>query len=143
MNTKKANGGAYVLIIQLKDDRTSIIGSLGECHFQSGFYAYVGSALGPGGFNRISHHIRVSRGENKVRKWHIDYLTSVSTIIGVYKVFTRERLECAIATSMLNDLRLSSIRGFGSSDCNCRSHLYYSERLVEIKKAAITSICRV
>jgi len=143
MNTKDTNGGAYVLILQLKDDRTAVIGALGECHFQSGFYAYVGSALGPSGFNRISRHIRVSKGDNKVRKWHIDYLSSVSTIIEVYKVFTCERLECAIATLMLNDLGTSSVRGFGSSDCKCRSHLYYSKRLTEIKRAAITSICRV
>ena len=143
MNKKEANRGAYVLILQLKDDKTAVIGALGECHFRRGFYAYVGSALGPSGFNRILRHIRVSNGNNKVRKWHIDYLSSVSTIIEIYKVFTRERLECAIATSMLNDLGTSSIRGFGSSDCKCRSHLCYSKKLAEIEKAAITSTCRI
>ena len=143
MNTKNTDGGAYVLLLQLNDRRALIIGALGEYHFQSGFYAYVGSALGPGGFKRILRHIRVSTGENKARRWHIDYLSSVSTIIEAHKVFTQERLECAIATLMLNDLGTSSMRGFGSSDCNCRSHLFYSKRLAEIKNATIRSICQV
>jgi len=143
MNTKDTDGGAYVLLLQLNDRRALIIGALGEYHFQSGFYAYVGSALGPGGFKRILRHIRVSTGENKARRWHIDYLSSVSTIIETHKVFTQERLECAIATLMLNDLGTSSMRGFGSSDCNCRSHLFYSKRLAEIKNATIRSICQV
>ena len=143
MNTKDTDGGAYILLLQLKGKRTLVIGALGEYHFQRGFYAYVGSALGPGGFNRILRHIRVSKGDNKVRKWHIDYLSSVSTILEVHKVFTHERLECAIATLMLNDLGTSSIRGFGSSDCKCRSHLYYSKRLAEIRNAAIRAISQV
>ena len=143
MNTKDTDGGAYVLLLQLNDRRALIIGALGEYHFRSGFYAYVGSALGPGGFKRILRHIRVSTGENKARRWHIDYLSSVSTIIEAHKVFTQERLECAIATLMLNDLGTSSMRGFGSSDCNCRSHLFYSKRLAEIKNATIRSICQV
>jgi len=143
MNTKDTDSGAYVLLLQLNDRRALIIGALGEYHFQSGFYAYVGSALGPGGFKRILRHIRVSTGENKARRWHIDYLSSVSTIIEAHKVFTQERLECAIATLMLNDLGTSSMRGFGSSDCNCRSHLFYSKRLAEIKNATIRSICQV
>ena len=143
MNTKDTDSGAYVLLLQLNDRRALIIGALGEYHFRSGFYAYVGSALGPGGFKRILRHIRVSTGENKARRWHIDYLSSVSTIIEAHKVFTQERLECAIATLMLNDLGTSSMRGFGSSDCNCRSHLFYSKRLAEIKNATIRSICQV
>jgi len=143
MKTKDNEGGAYVLLLQLKDKRTLVIGALGEYHFQSGFYAYVGSALGPGGFKRILRHIGVSKGDNKVRKWHIDYLSSVSTIIEAHKVFTHERLECAIATLMLNDLGRSSMRGFGSSDCKCRSHLFYSEKLAEIKNVAIRSTCQL
>jgi len=143
MKTKDNEGGAYVLLLQLKDKRTLVIGALGEYHFQSGFYAYVGSALGPGGFKRILRHIRVSKGDNKVRKWHIDYLSSVSTIIEAHKVFTHERLECAIATLMLNDLGRPSMRGFGSSDCKCRSHLFYSEKLAEIKNVAIRSTCQL
>jgi len=143
MKMKDNEGGAYVLLLQLKDKRTLVIGALGEYHFQSGFYAYVGSALGPGGFQRILRHIRVSKGDNNVRKWHIDYLSSVSTIIEAHKVFTHERLECAIATLMLNDLGRSSMRGFGSSDCKCRSHLFYSEKLAEIKNVAIRSTCQL
>jgi Uri superfamily endonuclease len=143
MNTKDTDSGAYVLLLQLKDKRTLIIGALGEYQFQRGFYAYIGSALGPGGFKRILRHIRVSKGVNKVRKWHIDYLSSVSTIIEAHKVFTKERLECAIATMMLNDLGTSSMLGFGSSDCKCRSHLFYSEKLAEIKNAVVRSTCQL
>ncbi len=34
------------------------IGKLGQFKFKKGYYAYVGSAFGPGGLNsRIKHHI--------------------------------------------------------------------------------------
>jgi endonuclease-3 len=143
MHTTNANSGTYVLILELTDDTTLTIGALGEYQFTSGYYAYVGSALGPGGFNRVLRHIRISEGSNQTRKWHIDYLSSVSKIIEVHKVFSLERVECTISTAIFNNLGISSMKGFGCSDCKCGSHLYYSENLVEIKEAVIKAMRRV
>jgi Uri superfamily endonuclease len=137
MKPMNANSGAYVLILELTGVITLTIGALGEYEFKSGYYAYVGSALGSNGFNRVLRHISVSEGSNQTRKWHIDYLSSVSKIIEVHKVFTLERVECTISTAMFNSLGVPSMKGFGCSDCKCRSHLYYSENLAEIKGVVI------
>jgi Uri superfamily endonuclease len=137
-----ANSGAYVLILELTGDTSVTIGALGEHEFRSGYYAYVGSALGSRGFNRVLRHIRVSEGNNQTRKWHIDYLSSVSKIIEVYKVFTLERVECAISAAIFNTLGVSSVKGFGCSDCKCQSHLYYSENIAELKEAVVKAMCQ-
>ncbi len=138
-----ANSGTYVLILELTGGITVTIGALGEYEFKSGYYAYVGSALGSSGFTRVLRHIRVSEGSNQTRKWHIDYLSSVSKIIQVYKVFTLERVECTISTAIFNNLGVSSMKGFGCSDCKCGSHLYYSENLAEIKEVVIKAMRQV
>ena len=42
----------------------------------------------------------------------------------MYAIYNPKRLECKIASEM----RLTGdmeIRGFGSNDCGCRSHLFY------------------
>jgi Uri superfamily endonuclease len=137
MQPMNANSGAYVLILELTGVITLTIGALGEYEFKRGYYAYIGSALGSNGFNRVLRHIRVSEGSNQTRKWHIDYLSSVSKIIEVHKVFTLERVECTISTAIFNSLGVSSMKGFGCSDCKCLSHLYYSENLAEIKEVVI------
>ncbi len=138
-----ANSGAYVLILELSSVITLTIGALGEYEFKSGYYAYVGSALGSTGFNRVLRHISVSEGNNQTRKWHIDYLSSVSKIIEVHKIFTLERAECTISAALSNNLGVSSIKGFGCSDCTCRSHLYYSENLEEIQEVVVKAMRQV
>lgn len=143
MKPMNANSGAYVLILELTDVITLTIGALGEYEFKSGYYAYVGSALGSNGFNRVLRHIRVSEGSNQTRKWHIDYLSSVSKIIEVHKVFTLERIECTFSTAIFNNLGMSSMKGFGCSDCKCRSHLYYSDNLATIKEVVVNAVRQV
>jgi Uri superfamily endonuclease len=143
MKSMNANSGAYVLILELTGVITLTIGALGEYEFKSGYYAYVGSALGSNGFNRVLRHIRVSEGSNQTRKWHIDYLSSVSTIIEAHKVFTLERVECTISSAIFNSLGVSSMKGFGCSDCKCESHLYYCENLAEINEVVIKAMRQV
>ncbi len=47
------------------------IGRLGSFNIIPGFYAYVGSAFGPGGLRaRIRHHLESVAQPH----WHIDYL---------------------------------------------------------------------
>jgi hypothetical protein len=55
------------------------VGRLGKLGFDTGIYAYVGSALGPGGVAaRLSRHIAGARKD----RWHIDYLLGEGEVIG-------------------------------------------------------------
>lgn len=114
--------GIYVLL--LFGDGVVRVGSLGTISFQSGFYSYVGSALGPGGLSRVSRHIRVARDRDRKPRWHIDYLllSPYFRLVQVFCAVTTERLECHLAQAM----ELPSILGFGSSDCICKGHLFFS-----------------
>jgi len=114
------------LIVHLKAPFAAVIGSLGKRDFPAGYYAYVGSALG--GFKpRLGRHIR----KNKTPRWHIDYLTNKGRIISVIIFESVQREECRIADLLRS--RFTGVPGFGSSDCDCASHLYYALDEAEMK----------
>jgi len=114
--------GIYILL--LRGEGVVRIGSLGTLTFTSGYYGYVGSALGPGGLARVSRHMRVAAGGGRRPRWHIDYLLICPEfrLVRAYCASTGERLECPLAQV----LALPSIPGFGSSDCSCNGHLFFS-----------------
>ena len=112
--------GIYVLIIELKRDSAISVGRLGKVPFQKGFYAYVGSAMG-GLTQRISRHLR----KEKTIHWHIDYLLEKAKVVGVFVCTTNEKLECLFAGKLAEEFE--SIQGFGASDCNCLSHLFFAD----------------
>jgi len=67
-----ARPGTYALLLYSASDAEIRVGRLGHMRLQSGFYVYVGSALGPGGVRaRVRHHLLDSPRPH----WHIDYLT--------------------------------------------------------------------
>ncbi|MFB6077265.1 MAG: DUF123 domain-containing protein, partial [Candidatus Nanohaloarchaea archaeon] len=68
--------GTYTLVVQVDQDLTREVGALGNIRFSSGWYAYTGSAMGPGGLQRVERHREVAAGEREVRHWHIDHLLS-------------------------------------------------------------------
>lgn len=111
--------GSYVLLIELPEERTIATGSLKDIHFQSGCYAYVGSAMG-GLRSRLSRHLR----QNKRLHWHIDYLLEWASIKDIVIYETEDRVECTIARAFSR--RFNSVPGFGSSDCKCSSHLFFT-----------------
>lgn len=115
--------GIYILLLSGAAGEISV-GALGPRQFATGYYAYAGSALGPGGLSRVSRHIRLSRNKDRPPRWHIDYLLSDTRfrLIRVYCGYTTERLECQLA----NALTLPAVTGFGSSDCTCPGHLFFS-----------------
>ena len=139
--------GAYVLIIEFlaqgertregnNSNTTLVIGRLGSVSFRSGYYCYVGSAMG--GIksstnlqNRIKRHLRSfycpEEATNKPKKhWHIDYLLSHrnSRIVAILIIPSREKEECRIAAIVKNRAN-GMVSGFGCSDCGCGSHLFY------------------
>ncbi len=111
--------GSYILLIQLSEEQTITPGRLKATYFPRGDYAYVGSAMG--GFkSRLNRHIK----SDKKLHWHIDYLLEKAVISEIILCETKGRTECAIAQAL--SCQFDSILGFGSSDCKCRSHLFFA-----------------
>lgn len=114
--------GIYILLISISDNISVSIGLLGDKNFQRGLYAYVGSAQN-NLEKRVERHLR----RVKPKFWHIDYLLG-NRQAEVLEVFYKKagRLEeCRIA-ERLSEVA-TAIRGFGSSDCTCKSHLFRIE----------------
>ncbi|MEM2994991.1 MAG: GIY-YIG nuclease family protein [Candidatus Bathyarchaeia archaeon] len=92
---------------------------MGKINFERGVYAYVGSAQ-KGLDKRVNRHLR----RVKRKFWHIDYLLE-NEAVKVLKIFSKKAgkaLECEIAEKISQ--RGIAIKGFGSSDCKCISHLF-------------------
>lgn len=111
--------GTYILFVRLPFSMPLVIGGLGKIEFKEGYYAYVGSALG-GLEQRIGRHLR----REKTLYWHIDYLLLRALVYDVITIESEDRKECQIATKLAESL--PCVEGFGSSDCSCQSHLFYS-----------------
>ena len=96
------------------------IGSLGIIKFKRGHYIYVGS-------DQKNLERRIQRHKRRIKKvkWHIDYLTTNDDVkameAAVYNL--PKEYECKLA-DMLRNMMFKPIKGFGSSDCRCISHLY-------------------
>lgn len=115
-------GGTYTLVVELDEPTNLTVGALGTHTFECGYYAYVGSALGPGGFARVDRHRELATGERDTRHWHVDYLLRAETATLVDVVQTEGvDAECEIATLLDGE----TVPGFGCSDCRCGSHLYF------------------
>ena len=114
--------GTYILVIELSDREAVKIGKLGTIKFKNGYYAYVGSALN-GLEQRINRHLR----DDKKLFWHIDHLldNAKANICEIYYKCSETREECDIAEMLAQDLPM--VPNFGSSDCKCKSHLFYSK----------------
>ena len=110
--------GSYILIVEIKSDLIISFGKKGEKQFEKGYYIYVGSALS-GLDQRIQRHLR----KQKKLHWHIDYLLEHAIIIAVFFKEGKFREECNIAKKL--DGQLLLISGFGCTDCQCKSHLFY------------------
>lgn len=102
------------------------VGRLGRIDLPGGWYLYVGSAFGPGGVAaRCNHHRRISERP----RWHIDYLRSRAPLRAIW--FThdplpREHQWAAILRSRM-DFKMP-VAGFGASDCDCESHMFWVEK---------------
>ena len=113
--------GTYALVLAMDDETTVEVGKLGICRFPGGFYLYVGSGMG-GLFARVRRHIEKS---GKLR-WHIDYLRRNTKPVEVWYVISDQRLECGwVNTAAGMPGARTPVRGFGSSDCGCPSHLLH------------------
>jgi sugar fermentation stimulation protein A len=121
--------GSYILIVEIPRRVRMDVGALGPLEFPQGFYAYCGSAMGGLGA-RINRHLR----RKKKTQWHIDYLLKKGRTNRVLYALTNERLECQLADGL--GYAFNNYPGFGSSDCHCPSHLFFSEELPALQEKA-------
>ncbi len=109
--------GTYLLFIRINSDKRFCVGSLGVIDFKKGLYVYVGSGMN-NMLKRVARHFR----RDKKMRWHIDYL-SVNSDDMLAFLIPNERMECRIAGDLSK--RFEYVKGFGCSDCKCKSHLFY------------------
>ena len=122
----KVETGSYILLLQLPVPATVTVGKLGRLRFDRPYYAYAGSAFGPGGIPaRVGRHLRV----DKKKHWHVDYLRARAKVVAVWELCDDTRRECLLAglLASLNDA--APVIGFGATDCRCNAHLVGLERL--------------
>ncbi|MCX5813244.1 MAG: DNA/RNA nuclease SfsA [Proteobacteria bacterium] len=117
-----ADCGSYLLILNLDVDKEITIGKLGMIFFKKGFYIYIGSAM-----KDLTARIERHKRKRKNLFWHIDYLRERATVVHALPIRSSSRLECEIAASV-SKISQDQVKGFGSSDCNCNSHLFYMDR---------------
>ena len=127
--------GCYCLIINMNDTKSIRIGKLGKINFKKGHYIYVGSAM-----NSLEPRLKRHLREDKKLHWHIDYLLKKSEITDI--IFNEnKKVECDISQYL--STKTNGINGFGCSDCECESHLYYfknRKEAIECVKDAYDSI---
>lgn len=112
-------GGVYQLYLRLREPVRVRVGRLGTFEFPAGCYVYTGSALN-GLEQRVARHCR----REKRLHWHVDYLLAHAEIERVLTFPTNERLECELNLRTMTEARGQVVvRGFGSSDCRCKTHL--------------------
>ncbi|MFB6184547.1 MAG: DUF123 domain-containing protein [Haloarculaceae archaeon] len=121
-------GGTYTLLIDLRERASIEVGAAGIHDFPPGWYAYTGSAFGPGGFARVERHRDLAAGERDARHWHVDYLLGHPAADVDAVVTTADAdVECAVSEAIDGDRY-----ELGASDCACDGHLVYGPRRDEL-----------
>ena len=113
--------GSYFLLLHLARRRRLQVGQLGSMLFEKGHYVYAGSAMANLSA-RLARHCRL----RKRMHWHVDYLRQAADAVVPVPVRASRRLECELVRG-LEAIMGAGVPGFGSSDCDCPSHLFRSE----------------
>lgn len=121
LETALEDRGLYLLVLKLERDQEIEIGALGRIFFKKGWYIYVGKAM-----KNLTQ--RLARHHRKLKKprWHIDYLCSIAKLEAEFPLRAPKITECELA-GLVKGFAEDEIPCFGSSDCQCLSHLYYFE----------------
>jgi len=122
--------GTYILVLKLNSGKNIKVGALKKIKFERGFYCYVGSAIGNVTIeSRCRRHLK----KKKALRWHIDYLRKEVEIVEIFAIPSKRKKECEIAKKILRKAD-NFIPEFGSSDCNCKSHLFYFKNKKSLSK---------
>lgn len=127
------NTGIYCLIIRLRQGCRIKIGCLGTFHFPAGFYVYAGSAQ-----NNLERRIERHLRQEKKMRWHVDYVLRYGHVVSVHTYAGKKHMECVLSNE-IGSMKGASlpVKGFGSSDCSCNSHLYFFRHAPTISRLKI------
>ena len=114
--------GSYLFIFLLKSEISFKTKGGKGFKLPPGLYIYVGSAFGSGGIEaRIKRHLK----RKKKLHWHLDWVTTSKHFEFLdFVPFYNRRWECKLAKFLEGLGIFETIEGFGSTDCNCRGHLF-------------------
>lgn len=120
MRKRRPEVGVYALVLHVSRKPIVVVGRLGSLEFVPGIYVYIGSALNSLQ-GRIARHFR----QTKRTHWHIDYLLSDPNVrlLSFAVRPTPRKIECAMSR-LIQRRAITSTDSFGSSDCDCGSHLH-------------------
>ena len=108
--------GTYVFILFLERDKEIVVGkrkNSSSILFRAGYYAYVGSAHGPGGLrSRINRHMI----KDKKSVWHIDYLRKEAIPVEVWVNVHEKKLEKLWADALVVMKGSHAVENFGNTD---------------------------
>lgn len=125
MNNDVSLHGTYLLLLECNNKVELSIGKLGKIVTEPGYYLYVGSAFGPGGVQaRVRHHQQIASRPH----WHIDYLHTAAGLVDTWCVYGLRREHEWAHGLMQSETATVPLKGFGSSDCKCATHLFYFKR---------------
>ncbi len=117
--------GTYVLVLHSRVAASIQIGRWGELRLRRGYYLYVGSAFGSGGLRaRVGRHCR----NVEPLHWHIDYLREHAELVNVWLTHDTHRREHRWAAVLGQDGGVQPVTGFGCTDCDCETHLFYMKQ---------------
>ncbi len=121
--TLPVSKGTYILILRLDEPAHLTIGKRGIFAFLAGWYAYVGSAFGPGGLRgRLKHHLAPVIKPH----WHIDYLRRAAPTREIWYLVSETVYEHEWAAALASRSHAAiPVPRFGASDCRCQTHLIH------------------
>jgi Uri superfamily endonuclease len=121
--TLRVSKGIYVLVFEVPTPLRLAVGKLGTFDFPNGWYAYAGSARGPGGLAaRLGHHLHGAT----LPHWHVDYLRRDACLAEIWYGRAPDHDEHRWAACLAAMHGADSVAaGFGSSDCRCATHLIF------------------
>jgi Uri superfamily endonuclease len=124
--------GTYALVLGASAQSTITVGKIGKIKLHKGHYLYVGSAFGPGGVRaRVKRHCCI----RKPRHWHIDYIRPALKLSEVWYTYDPQKQEHRWADILMGiDDMQQPLKGFGASDCQCNSHLFFSISPIRFKE---------
>lgn len=110
----------YAAFFRLEDTELIEVGALGEIEFEGGIYVYVGSAM-----TNVEKRLKRHFGSTENKHWHIDYFSEKAEPLDHFILPEDSSYECFLSetASEIGE----PVKNFGSSDCNCESHLYRAE----------------
>jgi len=122
--------GTYAVLFRCDVVARIKLGCAGLHTLRPGWHVYIGSAFGGGGVGaRVGRYLR----RNAKVKWQIDRMKPYLTPHEIWYTLDVEKRECLWAQAMLDMPRVSYLSHVGSTDCDCKAHLFVFDKFPAIR----------